>query len=49
MLNLHETVTIIFFVFVILVFIWTIIQTGKSINNLEEDDDGFYDKRDKKR
>lgn len=48
MLNPHELLIIIFFVFIILAFIWLIIQTGKSINNLEEDDDGFYDKRDRK-
>ena len=32
---------------VISAFIWTILETGKSINNLEEDGDGFYDKRDR--
>jgi cell division protein FtsL len=45
---LHEKVIIIFFIVTALAFIWTIIQTGKSINNLEEDDDGFYDKRKKR-
>lgn len=47
MLNLHEKIIIAFFAFAISIFIWTVIQAGKSINNLEEDDDGFYDRRDR--
>jgi len=45
---LHEKVIIIFFIIIAVVFIWTILETGKAINNLEEGDDGFYDRRKKR-
>ena len=45
MLNLHEKVTIIFFICVFITYVWAMLQ---NIDNVDEDDEGFYDRRDRK-
>lgn len=45
MLNLHEKIVIIFFIFVFVTYVWA---GFSSVNNTEEDEDGFYDRRDRK-
>lgn len=44
MLNLHEKVVIIFFIFVAVTYVWAMLQ---NVDNVDEDENGFFDRRDR--
>lgn len=45
MLNLHEKVVIIFFICVFITYVWAMLQ---NVDNVDEDENGFFDRRDRK-
>lgn len=45
--NLHESILIIFFFIAIGAFIMAVKETLENVDSLDEDENGFYDKRDR--